>query len=169
VDRTLVTDGVGGVLSMASYKGLLYVGCDARAVDGTNKILVRDTLGAWATSYTATSAGTFRDSNGFPSMVVFNDKLYAGFWNPDTVPDCYVKVFDGNAWTTAYTGTGNTVRPFIALFVSQKTLFILGGGSGLSACLLSSPDGSVWTNLTGFLTGSTTTVTALPIVGQIGS
>jgi hypothetical protein len=35
--------------------------------------------------------------------------------------------------------------------------------------LLSSPDGVTWTNLTGFLTGPTGTVTATPILGQLGS
>ena len=169
-DRTLTADGVGGVTSMMSYQGKLYVGCNATAAMGTNKILVRDSLGAWSTSYTAVSAGTFRASNGFMAMRVFNDKLYASYWNPDTVADCYVKQLNGatGAWTTVYSGTGNTLRPFIALFEAQKTLFILGGGSGLSACLVSSPDGNVWTNLTAFLTGPTTS-TALPIVGQRGA
>jgi hypothetical protein len=168
-DRTLTTDGVGGCMSLASYQGKLYVGCNATAAMGTNKILVRDTVGAYTTSFTATFAGTLRASNGFPAMAEFNGNLYASFWNPDTTPDCYLKKFDGTSWTTVYTGTGNTVRPFIRLFVSQETIFLLGGGSALSACLLSSADGVTWTNLTGFLSGPTTTVTALPIVGQVGA
>ncbi len=168
-DHAISTDSVGGVLSMASYQGLLYVGCNATAAMGTNKILVRDTTGAYTTSFTSSGVGTFRASNGFPSMYVFNDRLYATYWNPDTTAVGLVLRFDGAVWSIVYTGTGNTLRPFIRLFESQKNLFLLGGGSGLSACLLSSLDGSNWTNLTAFLTGSTTTVTALPIIGQIGA
>jgi len=102
-------------------------------------------------------------------MLVFNNKLYATYWNPDTVPDCYIKQYDGVQWLTVYTGTGNTVRPFSGLYVNKNTLFAIGGGSGLSACLLSTPDGTVWTNLTAFLSGPTATVTAMPIVAQIGA
>ncbi len=167
-DRTLTADGVGGVTSMASYQSKLYVGCNATAAMGTNKILVRDSLGAWSTAYTAVSAGTFRASNGFPAMFVFNDKLYVSYWNNDTVPDCYIKRFDGAGWATVYTGTGNTVRPFISLFEAQKTLFALGGGHALAAALVSTPDGAVWTNLTTYLTGPTTS-TGLPIVGALGA
>jgi hypothetical protein len=167
-DYTLSSSSVGGVQSMASYQGKLYVGANATAAMGTNKLLVRDSLGAWSTSFTATVAGTFRASNGFPAMVVFNDKLYASYWNPDTTADSYIKRFDGASWATVYTGAGVTLRPFIALFESQKTLFALGGGSALSAALVSTPDGGTWTDLTAFLTGPTTS-TALPIIGKIGA
>jgi hypothetical protein len=166
-DYTLTTSAVGGAMSMASYLGLLYVGCNATAAMATNKIVVRDTAGAYTTSYTATGVGTFRASNGFPSMKEFKGKLYASYWNPDTPPVSQILQFDGIAWTVVYTGAGVTQRPFINLFVVQDTLFAVGGGSGLSACLLSSNDGVTWTDLTAFLPGPATS-TALPIVGQIG-
>jgi hypothetical protein len=167
-DYTLTTSGVGGCTSLASFQGKLYVGCNATAAMGTNKIVVRDTVGAYTTAFTLTTAGTFRASNGCPAMVVFNGNLYVSYWNPDTTPDSYVKKFDGSTWSTAYTGTGTTLRPFTGLFVSKNTMFIVGGGSGLTACLLSSTDGAVWTDLTAFLSGTQSTVTAMPIVGQIG-
>jgi hypothetical protein len=167
-DYTLTTSGVGGAMSMVSFRGLLYVGCNATAAMGTNKIVVRDTVGAYTTAFTAPVLGTFRASNGFHAMCVFNGKLYVSYWNNDTTPDCWIFRFDGTSWVTAYTGVTTTVRPFIAFFESQKTLFAVGGGSGLSACLVSSPDGATWTNLTAFLTGPTT-ATALPIIGQVGA
>jgi hypothetical protein len=167
-DYTLTTSSVGGCLSLASFQGLLYVGCNATAAMATNKILVRDTAGAYTTSLTLTTAGTFRASNGVPAMIVFNNKLYATFWNPDTVPDCYIKQFDGTSWTTVYTGAGVTVRPFSGLFTSKNVMYVIGGGSGLSACLVRTLDGATFTDLTAFLTGPTT-ITAMPVVAQIGS
>jgi hypothetical protein len=146
----------------------LYVGCNSTAAMGTNKILVRDSLGAYTTSFTATFAGTIRASNGFPAMIVFNNNLYASYWNPDTTPDCYIKKFDGTSWTTVYTGTGVTVRPFMALFQNRGTLFAIGGGSALAAALISTSNGTSWTDLTGFLTQNSG-VTALPIIGAIGA
>lgn len=168
-DRTLTADGVGGVTSMASYQGKLYIGCNATAAMGTNKILVRDSLGAYTTAFTATVASTFRASNGFPAMFVFNNKLYASYWNPDTTPDSYVKQYDGGSWQTVYTGAGSTLRPFVGIFQSKNTLFLVGGGSGLSACILSSTTGVSWTDLTANLPGPQTTETAMPIIGQIGA
>jgi hypothetical protein len=50
----------------------------------------------------------------------------------------------------------------------QNVLYAIGGGSGLAACLLSTTDGSTWTDKTGFLT-SNVGVTAEPIIGYLGA
>jgi hypothetical protein len=169
LDRTLSTDSVGGVLSMVSFQGSLFVGSTTTAAMGTNKILQRDSLGAWTTSYTYPGLGTIRASNGYPSMIVFNGNLYASYWNPDTVTDAEILKFNGSSWSIVYTAQGgSTSRPYVTLFQSQGYLFAVGGGSGLSQTLLRSPDGVTWTDLTSFLTTGGS-VTALPLVGQLGA
>lgn len=160
-DRTLTTDSAGGACSMASYGGSLYVGCDAP--NGTaSKILARNGVGTWSTSHTA---ATTAQNNGHLSMMVFEDNLYAGYWNNTSTS--LVKKFNGTTWSTVYTGAGVTIRPYIGMFISDGFLYVVGGGNGLAAALISTEDGLFWSDNTPFLTGPLTE-TALPIFGVIG-
>ena len=68
-------------------------------------------------------------------------------------------------WTTSYTGAAGTARPFIVLGVDHDTLFAIGGGAGLTAAILSTPDGTTWTDLTAQLPDSGET--ALPAFGVV--
>lgn len=135
-----------GVTSLYSYKGLLYVGCTAAA--GTfSKVLVRSTVGVYTTSDTGTG-GTARTNNGFLSMTTFGDNLYAGYFNPDTTAIAKIRKFDNSSWTTAYTGATTTLKPFVALPTDDTTLLAVGGGKGYASCLLTSTDGTSWTDQT---------------------
>ncbi len=164
-DFTLATLTAGSVCSMASYLGKLYVGCDA-AIAVFAQVIVRDSLGAWTSTHTA-SGGTARLNNGFLSLQVFGTNLYAGWWNPTPSLVALVKKFDGTTWSTAYTGTGTSVNAYIGMFVSDNQLFIVGGGNATAASLLNTVDGAVWTNETAYLSGPTTE-TAVPIFGVVG-
>ncbi len=164
-DFTLSTLTAGSVCSFASYLGKLYIGCDA-AVGVFSQILVRDSLGAYTSSHTA-SGGTARLNNGHLSLQVFGANLYAGYWDPTPSLTALVKKFDGTTWSTVYTGVSTSINAYIGMFVSDGYLFVIGGGNATAASLISSPDGSTWTDLTAFLSGPTTE-TALPITGLLG-
>lgn len=162
-DYDTTTSSVGGVDSLCSYKGLLYVGTAAAA--GTfAKVLVRSTAGAYTTSDTG-SGGTAKINNGFLAMREFEGNLYASYWNNDTTAVAEIRKFDNATWTTAYTGSAGTLRPYIVLFVDDGTLFAIAGtsaGLGLTGVLLSTTDGASWTNQTANLPESTRTF--LPMV-----
>ena len=167
-DHSLSTDTLGGVTSMVSYRGNLYVGTD-NTTGNAGKILVRTTVdGAYATSFTAPNTTTY---NGFPSMSVFRDQILAAFWESGG-PNALIKRFDGTTWTTAYTGATTTVRPFVAQFPWGNGTYFVGGSKTLGAALLEAEQiGTApftFTDLTGFLSGGTTFETALPIVGLVG-
>jgi len=166
-DHLMSTETTGGVVSFYSYLGKLYVGSD-NAAGAFAKVLVRDSAGAYTTSLTATG-GTARVNNGFLSMMLLGTNLYVGYWNPDTTAVSKVYKFDGTNWTTAYTGAATTLRPYIGMLVTDNYLLTIGGGSALSASLIGTSDGATWDNLTPFLTGATSTETALPIFGMVGS
>jgi len=166
LDHNLSSDSTGGVCSMWSFQGKLYIGTDNAAASFA-KVIVRDSLGAYTTSLTATG-GTARKNNGFLSMHDFNNNLFVGYWNPDTTAIAVIYKFDGTSWTISYTGSDGTLRPFIGQFTSNNYLFVIGGGDNLSAALVGTPDGTNWDNLTPFLTGPTTE-TALPIFGGVGA
>jgi hypothetical protein len=160
LDHSLATETAGGVDSLVSYGGLLYVGSD-NAAAAFAKVLVRSALGVYTTSLTATG-GVAALRNGFRAMRVFGTNLYATYWNADTPNISKIYKFDNASWTTAYTGASTTLRPFITLFESQEELFAIAGGSGLSGALVRTGDGTTWTNLTAQLP---VTNTLLPIYG----
>ena len=164
-DRDLTSDSVGGATSMWSYAGKLYVGTSAPAATFAT-VEVRDSLGAWTTSTTA-SGGTAAANNCILAMSDFSDNLYASFWNPDTPNVAKVYKFDGSTWTTAYTGASGTLRPFVALPKDTGILLALGGGKGFTACLVSTADGTTWTDRSANLPQGTDTSTGLPCWGVI--
>jgi IPT/TIG domain len=164
LDEDLTASSVGGVDSMASFNGLLYVGTD-NAAAAFAKVLVRADDGTFTTSLTATG-GTARVNNGFLSMRVYKDNLYTGYWNEDTTAVAKVYKFDGSSWTTVYTGSTLTLRPYIVTFFDNNFMYVIGGGRSLRASLIRTTDGTTWTNLTYYLAGPITE-TALPIYGVV--
>jgi hypothetical protein len=162
LDHSLATESLGGVVSLASFQGKLYVGSD-NAAGSFAKILVRDSAGAYTVSDTGTG-GTAKINNGFLAMREFDDALYASFWNNDS-PTRISKIrkFDGSTWSTVYNGASGTLRPFIVLFVDDAKLFGVAGGFGLTGAIVRTPDGTTWTDLTGQLPEDDRTL--LPVVG----
>lgn len=163
LDYTTSTSSAGGVDSLVSYKGKLYVGTD-NAAASRGKVLVRDTAGAYTTSLTGTG-GTARINNGYLQLTVFGTNLYAAYWNNDSPSISKIEKFDGSSWTTAYTGAGDTIKPFIQLVVDNDFLYAFGGGNLLAATILSTSNGTSWTDLTDEL--PETDETLLPMFGVV--
>jgi hypothetical protein len=163
-DYTLATSTVGGACSLCSYKGRLFVGTD-NAAGSFSKILVRSAAGAYSTSDTG-AGGTARVNNAFLHMIVFGDNLYATYYNPDTTAVAYIRKFDNTSWSTVYTGSALTLRPYIIQFQGKDSLYVVGGGDSLRASLIRSTNGTTWVNLTAYLSGPITE-TALPAFGVV--
>lgn len=161
-DYTLST---GGVSSLRSFQGLLYVGTTAPAATFA-KVLVRSSLGTYTTSLTATG-GTATANNGFYALGEFNSNLYATFWNDDATDVAKIYKFDGSSWTTAYTGSGSTLAPYVGLAVDSDVLLAIGGGMGKTAVLLTTPDGTTWSNRSIFLTQGSPVSTGVPVFGTV--
>jgi len=163
LDHALSGDTLGGVTSMCSYKGNLYVGTDNVGASA-GKVLVRTTVdGAYAGSKTGPNTGAY---NGFLTLGVFNTLLIATYW--DSGPNSLIMSFDGTTWTTIYTGATTTQRPLTSQFVWNNNLFVAGGSKSFGAVLLESDAGAVFTDRTAFLTGDTTTETTVPAIGLVG-
>lgn len=161
----LSTASMGGVASLLSYKGLLYIGCTAPAATFA-KVLVRGTDNAYSTSTTA-SGGTAVANNGYLAMVEFGSNLYASYWNNDATPKSLIKKFDGTTWSTAYTGASTTLVPYVGFPADSGFLLAIGGGAGYDAVLLSTEDGITWANRTAFLTQQPGHSTGLPAFGVV--
>lgn len=159
-DRDLSSDSVGPCTVIEAYNGKMYFGTAAAA--GTfAKFGVRDTSGAYSLIETA-SSGTARAYNGYYAATVFADDLYFSYWNPDTTEVSLIKKYDGTSVTTAYTVTAVADVPIISLFVHDGVLYALGvrrSGGAYTSVVLTTPDGTTWTNRTGDLptTGFTST------------
>lgn len=144
-DRDLTTDTLGGVLSMASFQGKLFVGTTG-ASGNAAKILARSPDGSYASSLTGPATAA---NNGFPTMVVYRGNLYASYWSPSTVS--LIKKFNGSVWSTVYTGASSTLHPVVGLFSLHNLIFGVEGGAATAAVLLRSGDGTNWDNVTSFL------------------
>lgn len=164
-DYTLTTSSTGGATSLLSFNGKLYVGTD-NAAAAFGKVLVRDATGAYTTADTG-SGGTARVNNGFYSMSAFLGNLYVTYWNNDGTAIAKVRKFDGTSWTTAFSGSALTLRPYILSFVAQGYLYVVGGGVGQRATVIRTADGATWSDLTLYLSGPITE-TALPLYGAMG-
>lgn len=163
LDYTLSSSSVGGACSMRSFQGKLMIGTDAgAAVFG--KVLARSPDGTYATSDTG-SGGTAKVNNGFLAMAQLGDNLYVSYFNNDTTKISYIRKYTGSAWSTAYTGSGATLKPFLGMFIEANKLYAIGGGLQLQAALVNTPDGTTWSDLTAFIPGST--ATGIPIFGTV--
>lgn len=155
----------GGVLSMASFLGKLYVGTD-NAAASRGKVLVRDTAGAYTLSQTGAGSATAAINNGYLALTVFGANLYASYWNNDpTLATSKIEKFTGSAWSTVYTGALGTLRPYIVLKEDAGNLFAVGGGKPHVGVLLSTATGTSWTDLTAELPENDETL--LPMFGCV--
>lgn len=151
-DRDLTTDSVGPCTVIESYKGKMYFG--SAAASGTfAKFGSRDTTGTYSLLYTGTG-GTAQNYNGFYAATVFGDNLYFSYWNPDATEVSLIKKYDGTTVSTSYDVTGIADVPIIALFVHDGVLYALGSrysGGTWTSVVLTTPDGTTWTDRTGDL------------------
>jgi hypothetical protein len=164
-DYTLSSSSAAGCTSLLSYKGLLYIGTTAAAATFA-KVLVRGVTDAYTTSLTGTG-GTAAANNGFLALTEFGGNLYASFWNPDTPLISTIRKFDNSSWTTVYTGSGTTLVPFVGFPQDEDVLFAIGGGLTYSGALVSTPDGTTWSNRTTFLTQTSPEATGIPAFGVV--
>jgi hypothetical protein len=149
LDRDLTTDSVGPCTVIESYNGKMYFG--SAAASGTfAKFGSRDSAGTYALVYTGTG-GTAQDYNGFYAATVFADNLYFSYWNPDGTEVSRIMKYDGTTVTTAFTVTSLADLPIIGLYVDNGVLYAIGAivsGTTYTGLLLSTTDGTTWTNRT---------------------
>lgn len=162
LDYSTSTDSAGGVTSMASFRGNLFIGTD-NASGSHGKVIARTPLGVYAVSLSGPGTAL---NNGFPAMSVFVNALFASYWDV-TGPTSLVKKFDGTTWTTVQTGTDDTLKPYILLPVQNTEMYVLGGGRPYDACVLVTADGDFFENLTGELPDEVATLT--PMFGAVGT
>ena len=148
------TFSVGNVCSVLAYGGDIYFG-HMQAAGTFATISKRTSLGVYSTADTA-SSGTARNANAYLGMTTFGSNLYAAYWNNDTTPIAIIRKFNGSSWSSVFTAaTSATRKPFNAFFQLNSVLYSCAGGLGTSAGLLSTSNGTSWTDLSGSLTTDT--------------
>lgn len=159
-DVTLTT---GSCCSLLSFNGTLYAGTTAPAGTAAT-VLVRSTAGAWSTSLTGPGTAA---NNAFLALATYGTNMYASYWD-SAAPTSLIKKFNGTSWSTAYTGTGDTNIPFVAFPTDDGNIIAaIGGGLTYAGALVTSPDGTTWTDETVFLTQGATNATGIPAFGII--
>lgn len=142
LDHT-TTIGRGEITDMAVYKGLLYV--STRGGGGNAGLVkVRSLAGVWSTSRTGPAATAI---NGYDSLMVFGDNLYAGF-SDTTGADYYIEKFDNSSWSSVLT-VNLTGFPMLFSFggtLLAANMYYASGG------LHTSTNGTSWTDRSGNVT-----------------
>ncbi len=154
IDETWTTDydspaGDGYVLDMAVYRGQLYAAFSADSGSDA-KVRVRTTLGAWSTSDSVASGSG--DANSFMGLCVFNDELYATYYDRDggATPRILVRKFDGATWTTDVdVGTTYARKLPGAMKVFNSALYVTfrEDGVGDNGFVLKRTTGGTWSNV----------------------
>ena len=142
MDRTMA--GGFGVSFLVSFQGQLFAG----GICGTDDPLieVRSSLGVWSTSLTVVNA----ENSSFMGGVVFQGALYVCLHYLTSLATT-IRKFDGTSWSTVFTGSGGagvTERAMPSMWIDDTTIYAGGGGANIGAILLTSTDGSSWTNRT---------------------
>lgn len=164
-DYTLSSSSTMGCSSLLSYKGLLYVGT-TNAAAAFAQVLVRSELGAYTTTLIGTG-GAATANNGFLALAEFQSNMYASFWNADTPSISKIYKFDNASWSTVYTASAGTLVPYLGFPTDNDTLLAIGGGTGYNAALISTTNGTSWSDRTAFLTQSGTAATGNPVFGVV--
>ncbi len=98
LDHTTVA-GNGCIVSMAGYRGKLYIGVIADA--GLKAMVrVRNNPDSYAMSDEGVAATTGYD--WYDALIVYSDALYAARFHRDGTPTYVIRKFDGTTWTTDY-------------------------------------------------------------------
>jgi len=116
-DETLTANQV--VSSMASYKGLLYVGCRVDTIGSPVRCYVRSSAGAYTVSDNGGNTGA--GYSHYSGLTVFGANLFALRYDDSaaTASRITVRKFTGSAWSTVYT---------LATLGASRTQHLLGQG-----------------------------------------
>jgi len=139
------------VCALKSYNGLLYIALTG-SLGNAALLKTRSALGVLATAQTASTSGGATFTNGYLALEVFNGNLYAVEYDPATT--LRIRKFNGTTWSTAFTGVGgSTLAAYSQLLVDNGILFAATSGPGGGVltdpnALLSTPDGTTWTDQT---------------------
>ena len=136
LDHT-TTASQGEVISLATYKGLLYAATQGRSLAGLVK--VRSQAGVWTTSDTGSAATAL---NGYYSLLVFGDNLYATYSDVSGLT-WSIRKFDGTSWSTA---TSAAVLGEFYLFANNSVMYAFRVTRSGSDALYTTPDGTTWTD-----------------------
>lgn len=184
VDTGLTPGAGGGVItSLLPFPAndqpnqILFAGNGGNGA-GFNSVYTRQRGAVGASTWTGTlvgSGGAAIAGNHFPSMVEFNGKLYASFYNPTAAakiyqftPDYSGVAADGfwngaGTWATVFTAAG-TFRPY-NLFVDDGVIYAIGQlGFGSTCSALVSTDGTTWTDKSASLPAGANQSFPLPIL-----
>jgi hypothetical protein len=138
-------------MSMASYKGKLYVGMmDLNTA--SQRVMVRSADGSYASS---TTQGTATGS-AWVKLLVFGDNLYATSLDENGASSqTRIHKFDGSSWSVVKTIDSATATPRIGveLLVHNSQLFCLAINSSNDGLVTFSSNGTSWTDQTTNLGG----------------
>lgn len=138
-------------LSMATYKGLLYVGCTDYDA-GAAELLVRNAAGSWSASTTIGGATT---NNMWTALKVFGDNLYAcSRENAGASSVGRIHKFDNTTWSVVKTiETTADPKAGVEMLVHDGVLYVLCKAFDKDGQVSYSSDGTSWTDQTSGLTG----------------
>jgi len=119
--------------ALGEYRGNLYAGISGLAKGDGDIYVSKDGGTTWAKSYDTTM------DYFCSTLVVFNDKLYAGMGYASS----RITAFDGKTWKVVYPGKPGLVE---WMYVYKGKLYAaLGGPQASNAALVSTSDGITWT------------------------
>lgn len=96
--RHTTAAGAGYITSMASFRGVLYFGCQG---DAGSAALIRTLATDNSTVATSDTGSDTNAFNYYASLIVYNSELYAVYYSPGGgTPITHVRKFDGSSWTT---------------------------------------------------------------------
>lgn len=155
LDKTLAVSETP--LCMASFNGNLYIGTELNTANPA-KLYQRDPLGAYTTS-TTTAASASDAGSRFGAMIVFQNNLYAAFYNLNGgASSSGIMQYTGSAWSivkTVVSGVANPAVHGVAAYVLNGIMyFVFNDAFNNHASLQYSPDGVTWTSVTTNLTPS---------------
>jgi hypothetical protein len=138
-----------GCMTSIGFLGSMYIGYIHRGGGVTFATIYSYTGSPAAVALSLTGGnggalGAAADPNGFLSMVVFNGKLYASYFNTGTV--AYIYSFDGTAWSIVYTGSAAGTAQPLSLQVDNGVLYAFGDKT--NQLFLWSLDGITFTDAT---------------------
>lgn len=155
--------GKAAAMSFCQYNGRLFMGTGEWKTTPGHSILWSRRPGAFTdmtgnawTAVTTPSGGAAANGNYWPSMVVFNDALYAFYFNPGGATKVYKVVANdpGDPLSTSFTVTtalasANSVPHY--LFVDDGVLYAIGASDTTATSAFVTTDGTTWTEKTGNL------------------
>jgi len=151
------------VSALTSFNGELYVGL-TQAGGTAATIERRSSLGAWTAA--VDTGATTNEGNTYSAGVVIGSAIYHAYVDA-LVPSMVIRKYDGSSWTTAFTAAG-TNRNRVAVLSTWNNITYAAGGTGGNPILLSTPDGTTWTDRSSSLVNAGAAY-VVPAIFEIGS